>query len=653
MSDRQYLLRDVSWLSFNRRVLDEAERETLPLEERASFYGICSSNLDEFMQVRYPAVLDTYQNSPETIAHITEEIEKHIKLLTEKTNRFLQKTKLVRSYAELSKDDREWADKYFRKNIFPTLQAVTVRKKKTMNPMPGMYILVVTRAHGERNVGYIELPRNLSRMIQVKSKPYCVPIESIIYSKLSMIFHDCEITDYGTFRILRSAEVYLQHTDDSDPFELVARTLRERQKAWITWVDMDLGTKKRLENHLRSILPVKSETILVNNPLVRMADLKKLPGKIFSENQQRRTLEPIPTFPSDDLFSFIRKEDRLLFHPYESYEDSLVRFLEAAANDDKTISIKIALYRVSDNSRIIDALLVAADKGKLVTVLVELKARFDEHHNIEISNILREGGVRIQFTKPDIKTHAKVCLVSRQEKNGIRVYSHVGTGNYSEVNSKIYTDYSYFSADEELGYDLTRFFNLLTSEQGTFKSRRIIYAPYNMRDELIDQIEGQIKLAKKKKRARIIAKCNSLTDDKIADRLVEAAKAGVKVILIVRGACILEPGKNLQIYSIVGLYLEHSRLYSFGYGKQQVIYLGSADLMYRSFNRRFELLMKVEQPELKARLAKHLQMYLRDNTNRRIIQANYQYTMVPKKKKKDASYSCQMKFYQEAKGLTE
>ena len=317
------------------------------------------------------------------------------------------------------------------------------------------------------------------------------------------------------------------------------------------------------------------------------------------------------------------------------------------------VSIRICLYRVSSRSEIIDALLKAADTGKLVTVLVELKARFDEKHNMQISNILRKGGIRIIYTKADIKTHAKVCLVTRMEKKGLRIYSHIGTGNYSESNSKLYTDYSYFSADRELGEELTQFFNILTSDQGDFKSHRVWYAPYNMKSEILDAIEGQIKRAKKGKKAEITVKCNALTDESVANKLIEAARDGVKLRLIVRSACIIQPQKNIEIYSIVGTYLEHSRVYIFGprNSKDCTVLIGSADLMYRNLSRRNELLIKVEQEDLKKRILNHIDLYLHDTVNRRRILPNYKYEDVKPDKKEDP-LDCQAEFRKEAKKLS-
>lgn len=642
----EYLLRDISWLSFDKRVSDEAKKD-IPLADKAMFHGISMSNLDEFMRVRYPACLSFQTEEQNT--ELIEAIKEHYILFATRIHKFVEKNKLIKSVTDLSKDDRKWADKYFEQNIYPTLQTITFEKGTNLNLHDGFYVLVLYDRNDDELAGYIEIPKGINRFIAVPGKNFVIAVEDLIKANIKSLFLNSHDYKVAPFVIARSAEVYVQSDQYTDPLKFIKKTLREREQSWITYLEIG-SDKKSVLKVLKKVLPMSTNTITFMTDRVHMMDLKSLPKSIFKFEDQPRKYEPVVTFPQDDIFSYIRKQERLCFHPYESYAASMVRFLEEAAHDPDVISIKIALYRVSDNSRIIDALLKAADKGKLVTVLIELKARFDEHHNMEISRLLREGGVRILFTKPDIKTHAKVCLVTRKEKKGIRTYYHIGTGNYSESNSKQYTDYSIFGARPELASELTQFFNLLTSDQGTFKSKHIIYAPYNMRNEISDQIDEQIKLAKKDKKARIVVKCNSLTDIGIANKLTEAARAGVHIVMIVRGACIIQPQKNIKIYSVVGMYLEHSRLYLFGAGNDPTVFVGSSDLMYRNLNSRNELLVRIEQNDIKKRLMKHISIYLKDNVGRRKIQKNYQYIDV-KPKKKEKSFSCQDWFRKEAKKL--
>lgn len=645
---RKYMDRDISWIRFNNEVLEETTRK-IPMAEQILFFGITGSNLDEFCQVRYPAQVD--MDTDEELEEFRTALKKHYGNYMNSWRKFNKEHGLIRKVKDLKDGAAKWAEKVFRSEVFPTLQPITVSKSKTLNLHPGLYLMVEAENPDKDQdyLSYIEIPEMIDRFIAVPEKHYAIDVIDLIQYNLKFMFKDRKIRNSYPISILRSAEVYNMIDGHLDPFSMIQATLKERSRAWITRVEVGTDSKHSLKE-IKSMLPLCPDSIVLATDYVKLSDLKKFPSAVFDEKDRARKFKPYNTFPATSIFDYIKKEDRLAFHPYESYDSTMVRFLQEAANDPGVISIKISLYRVSNNSKIVDALLKAADKGKSVTVLIELKARFDEHHNMEVSTILREGGIRLVYTDPNIKTHAKVCIVTRKEKKGIRTYCQVGTGNYSESNSKQYTDYSYFTADEEIGYDLTRFFNLLCSDQGTFKSRKIIYAPYNMRDEIDEYIDRETKRAKKGKQARIICKCNSLTDDKIADKLIEAAKAGVKVTLIVRGACIIGCRKNLKVYSIVGRFLEHSRVYVFGNGKDADLLIGSADLMQRNLSNRNELLIRIERDELKNRIMKHLKWYMDDNSFRRIIKEKYQYETV-KPDKKEESFSVQDRCIKEAKKM--
>lgn len=645
---RKYMDRDISWIRFNNEVLEETTRK-IPMAEQVLFFGITGSNLDEFCQVRYPAQVD--MDTDEELEEFRTALKKHYGNYMNSWRKFNKEHGLIRKVKDLKDGAAKWVEKVFRSEVFPTLQPITVSKSKTLNLHPGLYLMVEAENPDKDQdyLSYIEIPEMIDRFIAMPEKHYAIDVIDLIQYNLKFMFKDRKIRNSYPISILRSAEVYNMIDGHLDPFSMIQATLKERSRAWITRVEVGTDSKHSLKE-IKSMLPLCPDSIVLATDYVKLSDLKKFPSAVFEEKDRARKFKPYNTFPATSIFDYIKKEDRLAFHPYESYDSTMVRFLQEAANDPGVISIKISLYRVSNNSKIVDALLKAADKGKSVTVLIELKARFDEHHNMEVSTILREGGIRLVYTDPNIKTHAKVCIVTRKEKKGIRTYCQVGTGNYSESNSKQYTDYSYFTADEEIGYDLTRFFNLLCSDQGTFKSRKIIYAPYNMRDEIDEYIDRETKRAKKGKQARIICKCNSLTDDKIADKLIEAAKAGVKVTLIVRGACIIGCRKNLKVYSIVGRFLEHSRVYVFGNGKDADLLIGSADLMQRNLSNRNELLIRIEKDELKNRIIKHLKWYTDDNSFRRIIKEKYQYETV-KPDKKEESFSVQDRCIKEAKKM--
>lgn len=643
------LNRDISWISFNQRCLDETDRKSIPLGERAMFFGIVASNLTEFMQVRYPIEIAFEMDD---LDEFKDSVALFYQKMIKQWHKFNKNYQLVVPVEDLKKSSAKWVESTFKTEVFPILQPMNIDKSKTLNLHPGTYLMVKTqknKSDGEK-LQYIEIPKGLYRYIAVPGKKFCVSVIDLIQDNLNFMFKDRKIISSFPFTILRSAQVFDQIDREQDAYTQIVKTLKERERSWITALEVG-STEKSDIKILRNLLPLRSDTIIFASKEIGLAALKSLPSEIFADKDKCRKFNPVKTFPKKSIFDYIKQKDRLAFHPYESYDQTMVRFLEEAASDPNVVSIKISLYRVANNSKIVDALLKAADKGKTVTVLIELKARFDEHHNIEIATILREGGVRIAFTNPDIKTHAKLCLVTRKEKKGLRTYCQVGTGNYSESNAKQYTDYSYFTTDPDMAFDLTRFFDLMTSDQGVFKSRKVIYAPYNMKDTIKEEIKAEVKRAKSGKDGYIFIKCNGFTDVEIAEAIMNAGKAGVKITMLVRGACVIEPTKNIKIYSLVGRFLEHSRVYQFGTGKQARIYIGSADLMGRNLNRRHELLILVENQEIRERLMKHLKVYMKDNTNLRKILPGYKYEMVDKPKKEKDRFSAQDWFIEEAKEM--
>lgn len=613
------------------------------------FFGIVASNLTEFMQVRYPIEIllemDDIDDFKDAIATFYQKMIK-------RWHKFNRNFQLVVPVDELKKSSAKWVEQTFKTEVFPILQPMNVDKSKSLNLHPGTYLLVRTRKSksDSEKMQYIEIPKGLDRYIAVPGKKFCVSVIDLIQDNLNFMFKDRKIVSSFPFTILRSAQVFDQIDREQDAYTQIVKTLKERERSWITALEVG-STEKSDIKLLRNLLPLRNDSIIFASKEIGLSALKSLPSEIYSDKDKCRKFKPVKTFPKTSIFDYIKSKDRIAFHPYESYDQTMVRFLQEAAADPNVVSIKISLYRVANNSKIVDALLKAADKGKTVTVLVELKARFDEHHNIEIATILREGGVRIAFTNPDIKTHAKLCLVTRKEKKGLRTYAQIGTGNYSESNAKQYTDYSYFTADQDMCFDLTRFFDLMTSDQGVFKSRKVIYAPYNMKDTIKDEIKAEVKRAKSGKDGYIFIKCNGFTDIEIAEAILDAGKAGVKITMLVRGACVIEPTKNIKIYSLVGRFLEHSRVYQFGTGKNARIYIGSADLMGRNLNRRHELLILVENQEIRERLMNHLKVYMKDNTNLRKILPGYKYEMVDQPEKKKNQFSAQDWFINEAKEM--
>lgn len=634
-----------TFLRFFRECLAQVNEE-IPLQEKVFFVGISASNLMESLTTRYPIAVKELKKKD--LREYQEDIGVFYAQVTKTWKQFNKDNELVKRADDLKDNAGRWVQKTFKKEVFPALQPMTIEKGRDLNLHPGLYLIVNTEDHkGEHKwVNYIEIPRMLPRFIVVDDKHYAVDVVDLIQHNLEFMFKDRHIVSSYPIIINRSAEISLDNSSDLDPLDQVRATLKEREKSWITTLEVGTTDKKELKR-IKNLINLSNDTlVLASKRTIGLAALKDFPSEVFRDKDRSRKAKIYKTWPKKDVFDYIAKQDRLAAHPYENYQHTFVRFLEAASVDPNVVSIKISLYRVSDNSKIINALLTAADKGKAVTVLIELKARFDEHHNMEIANLLESGGVRVAFTDPSMKTHAKVCLVTRKEKKGLVTYCQVGTGNYSETNSKQYTDYSYFTANKDMAYDLTRFFDLMTSNQGTFKSRKVVYAPYNMRETIDEEIEREIKRAKSGEEAQIIFKCNGLTDESLVKHLEKAADEGVDVQLIIRGACIIGSTKNISVRSIVGFHLEHSRIYQFGTKDRARIYIGSADAMRRNLSMRHELLILVEQKDIRERLMKHLRWYLEDNRLAWRILKDYELEKIENNKKE---VNVQEKMAKEAK----
>ena len=639
---KEFLDRDISWMSWNDRVLDESTRKRNRTGERVNFLGIAGNNLAEWFRVRYPARLEEDSGG---LKSVIAAVGKHYKRIMTTYREFNRRERLVRRVKDLSDGDRRWARDHFRHNIYPTLLPVTADKTRAGNIRSGMYVLALGEREDGEVLAYVEIPASLGRFVRVPGRRCVVAVEDLVRENLETVFRGMKILKSCPFTVLRSAEVYAQTDRNLGPYEAVAETLRERERSWIT--ALEIGSDSgRCARAIQKLVNTTENTFTLVASLIRIGDLTSLPKDILRESELPRRCKIQSTWPPDlSVFDIIHRRDRLCFHPYESYDESVVRFVEEAAVDRRVRSIRITLYRVSDNSRIVDALLRAADAGKLVVVLVELKARFDEKHNMHVSSVLREGGVRIIYTRPDIKTHAKLCLVTREEKKGLRVYAHVGTGNYSESNSRLYTDYSFFTDRSGITGDLVKFFNILTSDQDNFRSRQVLYAPHNLKKAIVEEIERQ---GKRGRKGRIIVKCNALTDPGVAGKLLAAAENGCAVTLIVRSACIIQPGGNIDVCSIVGRELEHSRILVFGRDKPD-IFIGSSDLMTRNLDRRNELLVRMDDPDIRRRILGHIELYLRDTENRRIIGKNYKYEEPGGGGK---SLDCHREFEREAKRLS-
>ena len=642
---------NIKWIKFNAGVLEEAKRKDLhSLEERLFFYSVTHSNLEEFMMTKYPRLV----NSGTEYMTVYTKARRHYENLVRSTWEFIDKHNILCSYDDLDDDEQDEIEMKFNTRIWPIIEPNKVPKFDDFMPETGVYAVFFLN---DGRAIYIHITEDVSKFLKTGDK--ILSVDNLI-CKLAPDKMGISPVKTFLFAVTRSAELS-NASKYNTSMEMIHDTLEYRKNAWITRVRVksDMSKYDLDHNPILDLLIIDKRWMIPAYHIdtewkypVALEWMKSFEGKWFKSKHRSDLPKPVDPFPNKkNLFDAIRKKDYLLFHPYESFRKSVVRLVEEAASDKKVTDIKITLYRVSSHSKLIEALLKAAKKGKSVSVIIELKARFDESHNMDISEMLEKAGIHIIYTPPEIKTHAKMCVITRKESGKNRYYSHIGTGNYSESNGKAYTDYSYFTYNQKIGKDLTHLFGLIESGGEPFRSKEIIYAPYNMRKIIKDLIEREIERAEKSKNGCIFCKCNAITDLDIAKKIEDAASKGVRICLLVRGACIIRPQKNIEIYSVIGSYLEHSRFYIFGRGKQATILMGSSDLMHRNLSRRYEVLLNIENPEMRKMLMDHARIYLDDTVCRRMYvdyDTGYQIVGELDAFKKYKKLNCQSVFYKQA-----
>ena len=636
-----YLNRELSWLKFNERVLGEASIPVTPLLERLKFIAIACSNLDEFFMVRVGTLKNQQEESPDWIdaagmspaqqlSEIAKSTHKQVKQqyrLLKELRRKLESEQIVFFNAEnLSPISAEWIRKYFESTIAPVLTPLAV---DASHPFPflsnrslnlGVTLLDKT---GEANIAVIQVPSVLPRLLEIpieKGKRCFVFLEDVIRLYCRKLFHGYKIKNIVPFRITRNADFLIDEEEADDLLLEVERSLRQRKRGRAVRLEIGAVDNKSLKKFLLAELRISEDDLYeIHGPLDltcfnKFADIAGLDHLRQAPLQPQR---PLDLLYRDNLFDAIRERDLLLHHPYESFRP-VVEFVRQAAEDPDVLAIKQTLYRVSGNSPIVRALAQAAENGKQVTVVVEIMARFDEENNILWARRLEEAGCHVIYGLVGLKTHAKMCLVVRRENSGIRRYVHMGTGNYNDATARVYTDMGLFTANDQFGADASGFFNVLTGYSDPPVWNKISVAPLGLRDRIVELIDQEIQFAREGKPARIIAKMNSLVDKDIIAQLYEASAAGVRIDLIVRGICVLRPGlpgvsANILVRSIVGRFLEHSRIFYFNGGGEEKCFLSSADWMPRNLNSRVELFFPVETEVHRKRILGVLELLLTDN----------------------------------------
>lgn len=650
--------RELSWLKFNLRVLKEAMVKDTPLLERLKFIAISASNLDEFFMVRVAGLWSNFDSGVEKrdasgmsvheqLVAISQAAHEQVRTQTKSLIALMAEMDAVklhfRRVKDLSELGKDWLEEYYREVVFPVLTPMAVDASR---PFPFLanktlnLAVELIKADGEHSMGLIQVPSVLDRIVEVEpeGKRTFVFLEDIIASHCHDLFKGCHILDMVSFRVTRDSDLDLEEDDSVDLMKEVEESLRKRKRGAAVRLEIFKTNNNRIKKFLEENLDVtEMEVYEINGPLdptcfFKFIGMKGMWPWLYEPFVPQRPLE----LPDDsDLFAAIRENDILLHHPYESF-DPVVKLVSDAADDPQVLAIKQTLYRVSGNSPIVAALARAAENGKQVTVLVELKARFDEENNILWARRLEKAGCHVIYGLVGLKTHAKIILIVRKEDNGIRRYLHLGTGNYNDSTAKLYTDLGLMTANDEFGSDASAFFNLLSGYSEPPVWNKLVMAPLGLREKIYALIDNEIAMVRSGREGHIIAKMNSLIDQPVIQKLYEASVAGVHIDLIVRGICGLRTGiegisDNITVRSIVGRQLEHSRIFWFANGGEEQLYLSSADWMPRNLNDRVELFFPVETEEHIRRIKALLDLYLRDNVGAHMMQSNGTYRRVRNK----------------------
>jgi polyphosphate kinase len=659
----RYLNRELSWLEFNQRVLDEALNPATPLLERMKFFCITASNLDEFFEVRVASLKQEIEDNvnfrtpdgrtpAETLREVTIRVRRLVDdayrcwreqlrpALAKHGIRFLQA-------ATLDSEDRKWADAYYRAKVHPVLTPLAIDPS---HPFPQLLnkslnlIVRLTATHtGEvrRRLAVVQVPRVLPRLVRLprgEARDHDhLFLADLIGAHLADLFPGTQIEGWWTFRVTRNSELYIDEEEVPNLLKAVENELHNRRKGDAVRLEVAAECPADIRAELLNTFSLAEHDLyVIDGPLNPTRLMAVLDGDHAPELHDPRFVAPVAASLRDrgDLFAAIRERDHLLHHPYESF-NSVVEFLEQAAADPKVLAIKQTLYRTGGDQRIIGALMSAVTNGKQVTAVVELKARFDEANNIRWARALEEAGVHVVYGLVGYKIHCKVALVVRADDDGIRRYVHLGTGNYNPSTAKLYTDLSLLTCRPDFGEDATNLFNLLTGICQFQGTRKFVVAHFQMHDRILELIAREISHAQAGLPARIVVKMNALVEEQVIDALYRASQAGVKVDLIIRGICCLRPGvpglsENITVRSIVDRFLEHARVWWFENARQPEVFVGSADWMPRNLFRRIEVVFPVEDGNLRDRITEEiLERQLADNVKARLLQPDGTYVTPP------------------------
>lgn len=678
--DKRFLFnRELSWLEFNRRVLEEALDKNKPLLERLKFLSIFSTNLDEFFMIRVSGLKEQVlqginELSPDGMTPAEQLVEIRQKLLPmlSEQNRCLMEEILpllekngisLEDYKSLNSYEKTQVDEYFLKQVFPIL---TPQAVDASHPFPyisnlSLNIGLIVKPSKESSLPHrvlhlfnqnrfarIKLPSTLPRLIPIEDGKRFILLEDLIVGNLPLLFPNVETSECHLFRVTRDADIEIREDEAGDLLRTVERELHKRRFSFPVRLEVSSTMPPEMISYLTRSFGLTESDVYRIDGLLNVSDLMELYNLNRSDLKDKPITYSIPDIlrkTTKSYFDILKTQDLLFHHPFTSYT-TVTDFIDEAAEDDDVLAIKICLYRTGKDSPIISSLVKAIENEKQVATLIELKARFDEENNIEWARHLESEGVHVIYGIRGLKTHSKIALVVRREEGGLKRYVHIATGNYNPTTSKIYTDLGLLTSDDEIGADVTALFNFLTGYSYQADYRELLVAPINMREKMTDLIRTETKNARDGKPARIIIKVNNLTDVDIIRELYEASMAGVSIDLIVRGICMLRPGlkgisENIRVISIVGRFLEHSRIFYFENQGNNKLFIGSADLMKRNLDHRVEVITPVKDNRLQQILKEILEIYLKDTAQARVLCPDGSYKRLRDKVKKEELFSAQ------------